>query len=213
VTLKLRAMVKRDTRYTTGHGRDRLSMHLAFPTETWIGASAAREGAAGQRLEQLLEGDGPRKAVLEVRTTGRPGRVSLEVVSVLQEGWAFWDPTGAFMGQWAGPSRATVDVGEVVVREGQWSAERIRSVVLLHVEEIRECYKQGLATRPGLQGEILIRAQITMDGSVHVASVGRTIPGDPGVGKCLADTLRTWTFNNPENWKTSFAEIPFILGR
>jgi hypothetical protein len=212
-TLKLRVMVKPDKRYPSGHNKDRLSLHLAFPTETWIGASAARDSEVGRHLERLLAGGEPRKVVLEVRTTGRPGWVSLQVEKVLQDGWAFWDPTNSFMNQWAGPSRAAVEVGEVDVLSGQFTADRIRGIANLHVEEIRACYKQGLAVHPGLRGEITVRAQLMMDGSVLVASVGETIPGDPGVGKCLADTLRTWTFNNPDNWKRSVADVQFILGR
>lgn len=213
VTLKLRVMVKTDNRYTSGLGKDRLSMHLAFPTETWIGASVERDSDAGRLLERLLEDERPHKVVLEVRTVGRPNLLRLHVEKVLQDGWAFWDPTNSFMTQWAGPSQATVDIGDVIVQSGQFTGDRIRGNALLHVEEIRACYKQGLAVRPALRGEIKVRAQILMDGSVQIASVADTIPGDPGVGKCLADKLMTWTINNPDNWKRSVADITFILGR
>jgi len=213
VSLNVRVLVKRDERFTTGYAADRISVNLAFPTETWIGASAERDSEAGRRLARLVEGGQPRKAVLGIRTAGHPGFLQLYVEKVLQEGWAFWDPTDAFMSQLAGPSQAAVDVGEVVVVKGQFTAERIRGNARMHVEEIRACYKQGLATNPGLRGEVLIRAQIRMSGEVLVAAVSQTVPGDPGVGKCLADTMMTWTFANPDNWKDSIADITFVLGR
>lgn len=75
--------------------------------------------------------------------------------------------------------------------------DEIRRVVMLHMPEIRKCYESGLDTVPGLKGSLTVAWHITAAGLVSRSSVVSTTMKYLPVEECIAQTIRTWAFKNP----------------
>ncbi len=93
--------------------------------------------------------------------------------------------------EWAHSSSAALASG---VLAHSIDKSLIRTVVREHLEEIRDCYQEGLARDPTL-GRLALRWDIsTMDGSVSEVELSDTSLEDPCVVICVMEQVETWTF-------------------
>lgn len=116
--------------------------------------------------------------------------------------------------------RVHVDV-PTVGPSGALSPEVIRRVVRRHINEIRLCFEQALATAPELAGRIETRWVIAPSGSVSdaaivssaLASPAATDGGPPAraVEACVLAAIPRWTFPAPEGGGAVNVTYPFVF--
>ncbi len=87
----------------------------------------------------------------------------------------------------------------------------IRRIVRAHHGEIRHCYNRGLVRDAKLAGRVVIRWVIDTLGKVSVATVASSELADDGVGQCMADAVKRWTFPKTEGGGTVVVNYPFLL--
>jgi Ca-activated chloride channel family protein len=97
-----------------------------------------------------------------------------------------------------GGTVARIMPGSVSV-SGSLDEEVIRRVVRRHINEIRFCYTQALASDPDLSGTIVVEFVIDPAGEVISASVASTTLDDADVPKCIVEAFERWTFPAPED--------------
>jgi len=94
---------------------------------------------------------------------------------------------------------------------GQLSPLSIRRVALRNLNEINQCYAQGLATHPNLAGRVVVRFIIGGTGSVMGSNVADSSIPVPSVGECIANAVRRWQFQAPEGGGVVTVNYPFNL--
>jgi TonB family protein len=82
---------------------------------------------------------------------------------------------------------------------GSLDKELISEVVRAHIDEVRQCYNEGLTRKPELAGRITVDFTISPSGSVSASEVspGSTL-GDAAVEACVAAAVKRWVFPKPE---------------
>ncbi len=114
----------------------------------------------------------------------------------------------------AAPDAATAEAkkpagaGSAEVQRG-FPAELIRTIVMANVDQIRACYTDELAKRPGLDGTIGVTFVVGEDGSI----VRSTTPiGDQVVGTCINAVIKTRSkFPKPAGGVTVTINYPFVF--
>ena len=95
-------------------------------------------------------------------------------------------------------------------KSGQLSAAHIRDRVRAAASKLRECYEQGLARDPGLNGQTVFRFTIATDGSVQTVELkSNSLPDCQAVG-CMSDVGRLLHFDPPQGGPVSVV-YPFAF--
>ncbi len=84
----------------------------------------------------------------------------------------------------------------------------VPEVVREHIDEVRECYNDGLARDPTLAGRVAVNFVIGPDGHVVSAAIQQGI-GDDGVEQCLIERVKTWKFPAPVGGGNVVITYPF----
>ena len=100
--------------------------------------------------------------------------------------------------------------GEAMVK-GSLSKEVIRRVIRQHINEIRFCYEQVLATKPDLSGRVSIQFVISATGAVTGSKVADSTLGSSSTEQCIAKAVQRWTFPSPEGGGVVIVTYPFVL--
>ncbi len=100
--------------------------------------------------------------------------------------------------------------GEAMVK-GSLSKEVIRRVIRQHINEIRFCYEQVLATKPDLAGRVSIQFVISATGAVTGSKVADSTLGSSTAEQCIAKAVQRWTFPSPEGGGVVIVTYPFVL--
>lgn len=100
---------------------------------------------------------------------------------------------------------------EIVTPRGALDKDIIRRVVHAHINEIRQCYNEGLHRDASMKGRVAIQFTIGPDGSVPLSAVHETDIKDVEVGRCIADALKRWKFPEPEGGGNVVVTYPFVL--
>ncbi|MCY1066616.1 AgmX/PglI C-terminal domain-containing protein [Nannocystis sp. RBIL2] len=95
--------------------------------------------------------------------------------------------------------------------QGALDKDIIRRIVRAHINEIRYCYNQALARDPGAKGRVAIQFVIGGTGKVPTAVVSESTMRDAGVGSCMAQAVRRWTFPKPQGGGSVTVTYPFVL--
>ena len=95
--------------------------------------------------------------------------------------------------------------------QGALDRDIIRRIVRAHINEVRYCYNQALARDPNARGRVAIQFRIDGKGKVPSAVVQETTMRDAGVGNCMAQAARRWTFPKPEGGGDVIVTYPFVL--
>ncbi len=101
-------------------------------------------------------------------------------------------------------------IGKSTIK-GALDKDVIRRVVRAHINEVRNCYNQGLARDPNLQGRVAIQFQIGGSGKVPMAVVQKSSVKDERVGNCIAKSVRRWKFPRPRDGGMVLVTYPFLL--
>ena len=95
--------------------------------------------------------------------------------------------------------------------QGALDKDIIRRIVRAHINEVRYCYNQALARDPNAKGRVAVQFTIGGTGKVPSAVVQETTLKDPGVGNCIAQAVKRWTFPKPEGGGSVIVTYPFVL--
>ena len=94
---------------------------------------------------------------------------------------------------------------------GALDKDIIRRIVRAHINEVRYCYNQALARDPNAKGRVAVQFTIGGTGKVPSAVVQETTMKDAGVGNCIAQAVKRWTFPKPEGGGSVIVTYPFVL--
>ncbi|MBX7196251.1 MAG: DUF2330 domain-containing protein, partial [Sandaracinaceae bacterium] len=98
-----------------------------------------------------------------------------------------------------GAGAPSVRMDPVTVSGGGLSSEVVRRVMRRHINEIRFCYEQELASIPTMSGIAELTFTISEEGTVSEAEVTLPSPGlSPRVVGCIRLALRRWSFPSAE---------------
>jgi len=95
---------------------------------------------------------------------------------------------------------------------GALDRDVIRRIVRANLNEVRDCYNEGLAKDPTLTGRIMIDFTIGPTGAVKKANA-TDVTGltDPALPVCITDAILTWTFPKPRGGANVNVSYPFNL--
>ncbi|MEM9453847.1 MAG: AgmX/PglI C-terminal domain-containing protein [Myxococcota bacterium] len=94
---------------------------------------------------------------------------------------------------------------------GALDRDIIRRIVRSHINEVRYCYRQGLAKDPTLAGRVTIELTIDPSGKVPTANVKSTSLSDDEVAECIAKATKRWRFPKPSDGGVAIVTYPFVL--
>jgi hypothetical protein len=91
------------------------------------------------------------------------------------------------------------------------SPEDIRVLVNAHRDEARACYDKGLATHPGIEGDLTMKYTIDPDGNVSeaVLDTTRSTILEPTVGQCVSDVMKKLKFAKSNKGVETRGHYPF----
>lgn len=107
------------------------------------------------------------------------------------------------------PPRVRQAKAEVV---GPLDRDIIRRIVRAHINEVRHCYNQGLATDPDLSGRVAVQFTVGSAGKVLESVVASSTldEEDDAVAECTAKTVKRWKFPKFEG-DAVVVTYPFVL--
>jgi hypothetical protein len=95
--------------------------------------------------------------------------------------------------------------------EGALDKDPVRRIVRAHINEVRNCYNQGLMKDPQLAGRVTIKFVIEADGGVGSAVVEANELSEPQVGQCISGAVLKWNFPKPRGGGNVIVIYPFVL--
>lgn len=93
---------------------------------------------------------------------------------------------------------------------GRIDKAAVESVFRRRMSAIRVCYERSLKVNPDVQGKVTIRFTIGRAGTITDIQVTENTTGDPSIGTCIAQKVRTWRFSPPDEGEVTFS-YPFLL--
>ncbi len=92
---------------------------------------------------------------------------------------------------------------ERIVVSSTSHAALARRVIARNLPMLRFCYEQGLSQAPDLHGRIVVRFDVSTDGTVPSASATRGAPGVfDRVAECAEHAVQRWQFpSGAEPWR------------
>jgi TonB family protein len=111
-----------------------------------------------------------------------------------------------------GGKRAKADVipGAANVR-GSLDKEIVRRIIRRHINEVRYCYEQELARKPGLGGRIMVQFTIAASGQVIASVLQSSTIGNGRVENCTVQAVRRWEFPKPTGGGIVIVSYPFVM--
>jgi len=93
---------------------------------------------------------------------------------------------------------------------GFCSKKNITSVVRRRAGAIRACYEDRLQVKPKLEGKLVVRWRIELDGRVGTASTVSSSVGDSKVESCVLRVIRRMRFQKPDGG-VCVIQWPFVF--
>jgi len=100
--------------------------------------------------------------------------------------------------------------GQANVR-GNLDKEIIRRIIRRHLNEVKYCYEQELAHRPGLGGRVMVQFTIAASGQVIASTLQNSTVGDSRVEACTVQAVRRWEFPKPLGGQMVIVSYPFVM--
>jgi hypothetical protein len=92
------------------------------------------------------------------------------------------------------------------------SADVIRRVIWVHINQIKYCYQQALFKQPTLAGRMVVNFQVNPHGQVLDLSVRETTLESPQLVTCVSESMRGWEFPpTPTYDGVTEVNYPFIM--
>jgi len=108
-------------------------------------------------------------------------------------------------------SAATPDGGAPTGVRGSLDKEIIRRIIRRHINEVKDCYEQELASNPTLAGKVMVNFTIAGSGDVIASSLHSSTMNDPRVENCTVQAVRRWQFPKPLGGGSVTVTYPFVL--
>lgn len=91
------------------------------------------------------------------------------------------------------------------------SQKDIQTIIMSHRDEARACYDKGLASHPGIEGDLTIKWTIDPTGKVTDASMDSTRSSilEPSVIDCISDVIKKIAFAPSKGGFETRASYPF----
>ena len=111
-----------------------------------------------------------------------------------------------------GPSAPSVHSGMTTLTStAALAPEIIRRVIRGQIKRFRFCYEKQLASRPNLEGKVVVRFVINGAGNVSEAKdAGSTMP-DPVVTSCVIHTFKSLRFPKPKGGVVVIVRYPLVF--
>jgi MYXO-CTERM domain-containing protein len=93
--------------------------------------------------------------------------------------------------------------------EGPHTKDLVRRILRAHINEIRACYNQVLASQPNWAANVRIDFTIAKTGKVTAASLGAG--AEHGIDACIVDRVKKWVF--PRDAAPTTVQAPIWLTR
>ena len=100
--------------------------------------------------------------------------------------------------------------GELRVR-GTLDREIVRRIIRRHINEVRFCYEQELATHRALGGRMAVQFTIAGTGQVLASVLQSSTLGNVRVESCAVQAVRRWEFPKPEGGGLVSVTYPFVF--
>jgi hypothetical protein len=94
--------------------------------------------------------------------------------------------------------------------QGSLDRELIRRIVRHHQNELRYCYELALQRSPALQGRLMVRFVIDMQGNVVMSTPESSTANNPQLEACVTQAVRRWQFPRPQG-SLVVVEYPFVF--
>jgi TonB family protein len=94
---------------------------------------------------------------------------------------------------------------------GTLDKEIVRRTVRRHLNEVRYCYEQALATHRDLQGRLVVQFTISPAGRVLAALLQSSTLGVASLDACVVGAVRRWEFPQPAGGGLVSVSYPFQL--
>jgi TonB family protein len=95
--------------------------------------------------------------------------------------------------------------------KGSMEKEMIRTVIRSHLDEVRVCYEQKLATNPALHGRVMVQFTVGHEGTVVAAFVQSSTLDDADVDACIVEATRRWRYPPACGSGIVIVSYPFVL--
>jgi len=95
-------------------------------------------------------------------------------------------------------------------KEAGLSKSEIMSVVMTHVDKVKDCFKQALAKNSTLKGTVVVAWTVQPYGRVAGARVTRSTMNNSDVDTCIVGEVATWMFPKSPA-KSEVNAFPFVL--
>jgi len=99
-------------------------------------------------------------------------------------------------------------IGDV---RGSLDKEIIRRIIRRHLNEVRYCYEQGLASHPSLNGRLVVQFTIAPTGRVLASALQSSSLGVVSVDACVVQAVKRWEFPQPSGGGLVMVSYPFQL--
>lgn len=109
-----------------------------------------------------------------------------------------------------GPKHNATVRSEAPTISGQLAPDVVQRVVRGKSGAYRQCYEQGLVANPDLRGRVAIKFVVDASGAVEKAEDAGSDLGDATVISCVAQTLRSLKFPQPEGGPVTVV-YPFVF--
>ena len=177
------------------------------PTDLQDVSVGAGQGAAGSGGE-LISGLGKGVKKTSVGNTGVTGLGGIGTKGA-GGGQGGYGSVSVASGEGSGISQ--IAVGDEVVLEGGLSKYAVQAAIAKYLNQVRACYEEGLAKRPGMMGTVRVNFQVGAAGNIAYSRVQRSSLGSPQVENCIVTKMKGWEFPQPKGGQAVTVNYPFLL--
>jgi TonB family protein len=115
------------------------------------------------------------------------------------------------VGSGEGRALSSLAASQDLILEGGLDRAVIQATIAKYLSQVRACYEQGLAEKPGIQGTVSMSFQVGPAGQLDFAKVAKSSLGHEGVERCISKQMMGWKFPKPLGGVAVQVQYPFLL--
>ncbi len=189
-------------------GSQKMSKALGGAT-TALDASAGagkggKQGSGGELLVGLGQG-------VKRTTVGNSGVAGLGGIGTKGAGGGNGGYGNSMVGSGEGRALSAMAVSNDLMIEGGLDRSVIQATIAKYLSQVRACYEQGLAEKPGINGTVTMSFQVGPSGMLDFSKVARSTLGHAGVEGCISKRMMGWKFPKPLGGVAVKVNYPFLL--
>jgi TonB family protein len=102
-------------------------------------------------------------------------------------------------------------IASIATVRGSLDKDIIRRIVRRHLNEVRYCYDEGLARKPGLSGRLVVQFTIAPTGNVLASALASSSLASVPVEACVVNAVKRWAFPAPSGGGLVIVSYPFEM--